>query len=174
MHDHVDGQTLSQLGSNHLIFMGGGGQKNWPEKKFASDILLKKKVCFWPIMYKKLCLIWWFLKKKSLLFRNTRKKVCFTGNLLATPINIKWPLLKAEMPVDGQAPTIGTHLSHARLYQHPCPDAATDQPRPRMGEHHNRGWAHRKMVLQGIQNLCQLATHQSDWPDVLNFTNVIQ
>ena len=35
--------TSVVLGSGHLIFMGGGGLEELAKKKFASDILSKKK-----------------------------------------------------------------------------------------------------------------------------------
>ena len=61
-----------QLGSGHLIFMVGGGRR-FGKKKFASDILSKKKFVSDRYLIKNLAYYGDFWKK-SLLLRNARKK----------------------------------------------------------------------------------------------------
>ena len=75
---------LTALWSGHLIFIRWS-QKNWQKK--ACFRYFVEKVRFSPVIYKKLYIIWLFLKQK-VCFSWILKKNLLRGN----PLNIKWPL----------------------------------------------------------------------------------
>ena len=90
-----------------IWYLYGGSRKKLP------PIFFRKKVCFRPVIKKKSCIIWLFLRKKFASPECPNKSMLC--NLLP-PINIKWPLPKYSANVFWLRVSAAALVSHGKVW----------------------------------------------------------